>query len=159
MWDRLLLAMDQSESDQSALALAIGLAAPSRTSVVVLHVRERSPYLRIPPLESMDQARDLVDGAVGALLADGIDACGIVLSAGQHHVARLIATEAAAWSCDAIVLGTTRHRGLGRLNGTGIRERIVRRSPLPVLLAPPALRLRPRLPIRDVYDHESVGRS
>jgi nucleotide-binding universal stress UspA family protein len=157
MWDRLLLAMDRSESDQSALALAVGLAAPSRASVIVLHVRERSRCLRIPPLESMDQARHLVDDAVGTLLAGGTDALGVVLSADRQDVARSIVSEAAARSCAAIVLGSTRQRGLRRLNGSGIRERVIRQSSLPVLLAPPALHCRTRLPDATAPDPEPIG--
>jgi len=156
MWDRLLLAIDQTDSGQAALALTLGTAAPGRVGVVVFHVRERSHYLRIPPLETMEEARAVADEAVAALTAAGIDARAVVRSAEQHHVARLIVEEAAAWSCDAVVLGTTRLRGLHRIGGSGVRERLVRRSSLPVLLAPPALRCSTRLRTRgDRLDGEA----
>jgi hypothetical protein len=43
------------------------------------------------------------------------------------------------WLCDAIVLGTRRLRGLDRLSGRGVRERVLRLSPLPVIAAPTPL--------------------
>jgi nucleotide-binding universal stress UspA family protein len=156
MWDRLLLAMDQSDTGQAALSMAVGLAAASGAGVVVLHVRERSPYLQVPPLETMVEARALVGDAVAELGLDGIRAHPVVRSAGQHQVAGLIVREAATWACGAIVLGSTRLRGLRRINGTGVRERVIRSSPLPVLLAPPALQCRARMPARHAPDHRSV---
>ena len=87
MWDRLLLAIDESASGQAALSLAAGLAGTSRAGVVVLHVRERSPYQRVPPLETMCEAWELVDDAAEELAFDGLDACPVVRSAGQHQVA------------------------------------------------------------------------
>ena len=156
MWDRLLLAIDQSASGQAALSLATGLAASSRAGIVVLHIRERSPYVKVPPLETMHEAWELVDDAVEELHFDGIDACPVVHSAGQHQVAGLIVREAGRWSCSAIVLGSTRLRGVRRINGGGVRERVIRGSPLPVLLAPPPLHCRTRMPARHERDHRSV---
>jgi nucleotide-binding universal stress UspA family protein len=156
MWDRMLLAIDRSDSGQAALSLAAGLAGGSRTGVVVLHVRVRPANLRIPPLETMREAWELVGDAVEELAFDGIDARPVVRSAGHQEVADLIVREAAAWSCGAVLLGSTRLRGLRRINGGGVRERVMRRCALPVLLSPPALRCRPRLPARSDRDQESV---
>ena len=156
MWDRLLLAIDQSASGQAALSLATGLAAGSGAGVVVLHVRERSPQAKVQPLETMSEAWELVDDAAEELGFEGIEACSVVRSAGQHEVAGLIVREAAIWSCSAIVLGSTRMRGIRRINGGGVRERVIRRSPLPILLAPPALECRARMPARQASHHQSV---
>ena len=156
MWDRLLLAIDQSPSGGAALSFAAGLAGSACAGVVVLHVRERQPSLRVPPLETLAEARALVADAVEELGRDGIAARSVIRSGEPHEVASTIASEAAVWSCDAIVIGSTRHRGLRRINGSGVRERLIRRTVLPVLLAPPALQCRNRLPVRRPPDHESV---
>ena len=158
MWDRLLLAMDQFDSGQAALALAMGLASSSGAGIVVLHVRERSPYMQVPPLETMAEAQNLVDDAVGTLARAGVDARGVVCSAGQHQLARRLVEEAAAWGCDAIVLGSNRLRGVHRVNGAGVRDRVVRTSPLPVLVAPASLRCRGRLPRHHVTRRQAVDR-
>ncbi len=156
MWDRLLLAIDQSASSEAALSLTAGLAATSRAGVVVLHVRERSPYVKVQPLESMQEAWELVEDTVEELQMDGINARPVVRSAGQHQVAGLIVGEAGRWACSAIVLGSTRMRGVRRINGGGVRERVIRSSALPVLLAPPALQCPARLPTRRERDHQAV---
>ncbi len=57
MWDRLLFAIDQFESGQTALRFAAGVAEASTADVRVLHLRElpkwaRVPRSRLPPKQS-----------------------------------------------------------------------------------------------------------
>ena len=59
MWDRLLLAIDQFESGQSALEFAAGVASAHDASVRVLHIRELSRMARVLPLESPGEAEEL----------------------------------------------------------------------------------------------------
>ena len=146
MWDRLLLSMDQFDSGQNALAMALGMAPRSGASVVVLHVRERSTMMQVPPLETLAEARSLVDRSVAALERAGVDSCGIVASVDPHHVARQIVDEAKAWGCDAIIVGSTRLRGIRRIAGSGVRDRILRTSSLPVFVAPPPIGASNRIP-------------
>jgi nucleotide-binding universal stress UspA family protein len=139
MWDRLLLAIDQYESGQTALEFTAGLAAATGTDVRVIHVRELSGLARVPPLESPAEAESLVDQAVFSLRLAGIGAEGRACSLPEDHVARRIVEESLYWVCDAIVLGTRRLRGVSRLSGRGVRDRILRLSPLPVIAAPTPL--------------------
>jgi nucleotide-binding universal stress UspA family protein len=75
-----------------------------------------------------------------------VDSCGIVASVEPHHVARQIVDEAKACRCDAIIVGSTRLRGIRRIAGSGVRDRILRTSALPVLVAPPPIGGRHRIP-------------
>ncbi|MGO9558807.1 MAG: universal stress protein [Acidimicrobiales bacterium] len=136
MWNRLLLAIDQFDSGQVALAFTCQLARDHGADVRVLHVHELPMNARVPPLESGSQARLLVDEAVFTLRLAGVGAEGRASSVRGDAVARVIAAEAAEWHCDAIVLGSRRLRGIDRLSGRGVRERVVRLSPLPVVAAP-----------------------
>jgi len=136
VWDRLLCAIDQFESGGSALDFVAGVAAPSGASVRVLHVREVPRMARVLPLESPIEAEDLVRHAVQSLGVLGVAAEGRSCSVLQEHVARRIVDEAVHWECQAIVLGSRRVRGIARLSGRGVRERILRLSALPVLVAP-----------------------
>jgi nucleotide-binding universal stress UspA family protein len=136
MWDRLLLAMDQYESGQTALEFTAGLAAAMGTTVRVIHVRELSGTARVPPLETPAEAGALVDQAVFSLRLAGIGAEGRACSLPEDQVARRIVDESLYWMCDAIVLGTRRLRGINRLSGRGVRDRILRLSPLPWFAAP-----------------------
>jgi hypothetical protein len=47
-----------------------------------------------------------------------------------------IVEESIFWECDAIVLGSRRLHGVERLSGRRVRERVLRLSSLPVLVAP-----------------------
>jgi nucleotide-binding universal stress UspA family protein len=147
MWDRLLLALDQYESGQSALRLTTGLAQPGQSQVRVLHIRALSKWARVPPLETPLQAETLVNEAVFSLRLAGVGAEGHACSVFEDHVAQRIVDESMNWLCDAIVLGTRRLRGVDRLSGRGVRERVLRLSPLPVMAAPTPLRNAVHVPV------------
>jgi nucleotide-binding universal stress UspA family protein len=139
MWDRMLLAIDQYDSGQTALGFTAGLAVATATDVRVIHVRELSRLARVPPLESPSEAEALVDRAVLTLRLAGIGAEGCTCSLPEDQVPRRIVEESMYWVCDVIVVGTRRLRGISRLSGRGVRERILRLSPLPVIAAPTPL--------------------
>jgi nucleotide-binding universal stress UspA family protein len=139
MWDHLLLAIDQIDSGQVALDYTTGLATKSGATVTVFHARELSNLVRVPPLETATDAQLLVNEAVGHLRGAGCRAGGRVTSVRERSVASRIVEEATHWKCDAIVLGSRRLRGMSRLSGWGVRERILRLSPLPVIVAPTPL--------------------
>jgi nucleotide-binding universal stress UspA family protein len=136
VWDRLLFAIDQFESGQTALGFAGGIAAANDASVRVLHIRELPRMARALPLENPDDAAGLVREAVRSLQWLGVTADGRSCSVLQEHVARRIVEEASLWECQAIVLGSRRLHGVARLSGRGVREHILRLSSLPVLVAP-----------------------
>jgi nucleotide-binding universal stress UspA family protein len=138
VWDRLLCGIDQFESGQSALDFAAGLAATNDASVRVFHLRELSRMARVMPLETPADAEELVREAVLSLGALGVAAEGRFASTLQDQVARRIVNEAVHWECQAIVLGSRRVRGIARFSGRGVRERVLRLSTLPVLVAPAA---------------------
>jgi len=139
MWDRLLLAIDQYQAGQTALEFTTGLAAATGSEVRVIHVRELPGLARVPPMETPSQADALVECAVFTLRLAGIGAEGRAAASPEDQVARRIVDESAVWLCDAIVVGTRRLRGVSRLSGRGVRERIVRLSPFPVIAAPTPL--------------------
>src|SRR5450631_3725201 len=71
---QLLLAIDETEAGQAAVDFTIGFAVRSHGQVTVLHVREFSSAMRVPPLESMDHARSLVEESVARLNQAGVPA-------------------------------------------------------------------------------------
>ena len=133
---RVLLAMDQFDSGQVALVFAAELASAVGSEVVVLHVRERAVHPRVPALENLGDAQLLVDEAVFCLSRAGIRGEGRMRSARADHVARWIVYESAESQCDAIILGSRRLRGFERASGRGVKERVIRSTELPVVVAP-----------------------
>jgi len=134
--NRLLLAIDRFDSGQVALVFTAELASAVGAEVAVLHVRERAVHPRVPSIESPTDAQSLVDEAVFCLRQAGITAVGRMRSARVDHVARCIVYESGESGCDAVVLGSRRLRGIERASGRGVRERVIRSTELPVLVAP-----------------------
>jgi len=139
MWDRVLLALDQYESGQSALRMTMQLAEVTHSEVRVLHVRALSRWDRVPPLETPAEAEYLVSEAVFSLRLAGVGAAGHSCSVLEDRIASRIVEESLIHMCDAIVLGTRRLHGIGRLSGRGVREQVLRLSPLPVIASPTPL--------------------
>jgi nucleotide-binding universal stress UspA family protein len=135
MWDRLLLAIDQFGSGQTALKVSERLALATGAEVRVIHVRQLSKWARVPPLETPDDADSLVEEAVFSLRLAGVGAEGRACSFPEDQVAQRIVEESMYSMCDAIVLGSRRLHGMGRITGRGVRERVLRMSVLPVIVA------------------------
>ncbi|HUC05576.1 MAG TPA: universal stress protein [Acidimicrobiales bacterium] len=136
MWERLLLALDQFEPGEGALAFTAGIAREYGSHVHVLHLRELHGMARVQPLETVEEADRVVQHAARTLAGVGVRAEGRSLSVPRDHVARCIVEESAWRECDAIVLGSRRLVGIDRLSGRGTRERVLRLSFVPVLVAP-----------------------
>lgn len=136
MWERLLLALDQYEPGENALSFAAAIAQIHGSSVQVLHVRELSRLARVNPIDTVAKAEQFVAEAVDSLGRRGLSCDGRVISVLREHTAHEIVEEAEFLMCDAIVLGSRRLAGFDRLSGKGTRERVLRLTFLPVLVAP-----------------------
>ena len=136
MWDLLLFALDQYESGQTALGFVTELAAANDCEVRVLHIREFSHLGRVPPIETQEDAEELVADAVFRLRMSGVGAAGRSRPSLRDRVPQRIVEEAMFHECDAIVLGSRRLHGYARLSAQGVRERVVRLSDLPLIIAP-----------------------
>ena len=139
MWSRLLLAIDQYDSGQIALEFTIGLARTIGTDVRVIHVREVSRLSAVLTLEDPHEAHSLVEKAVVSLRMAGVNAEGRIRTLPEDRVAHAVVEESAVHGSDAVVLGARRLRGISRVSGRGVRERILRDSALPVIVAPSPL--------------------
>ncbi len=132
MFDRILLALEDSPSGEMAALFAGALARRTGASVHVLHVDDRLV---------VDGAEDLVTRAVHELADSGVRASGSVRASTHRGVPGLIVAEARRRSADAIVLGSNRHRRLSRLFSSRVRERTTRLTSLPVVTAPAPLKV------------------
>jgi len=115
MYDRLLVAVDQSEVSPRVIAAAKELASLSQGQVWVLHLREREfGRLGLTPIESDEEARGPVSAGVEALTQAGIDAHGEVRETVFGHAAREIVKDAQEHDADIIIMGS---RGRSELTG------------------------------------------
>jgi len=136
MFKRILVAVDGRSPISPLIQCVARLAMDDSSTVHVFHAVEFAGRGSAAPLEPFDDARDLVALAVLELKMADVDADGIWRAARRHDASWMIAEEARRWDADLIVVGTDQRRGVRRLLGRGLRERLIRRSSTPILVEP-----------------------
>jgi len=144
MFERFLLAIDETTAGEVGISFATALAHRHGASVHVFHANEFIIGGRGVTAETHAEANRLVENAVDQLRAAGIEANGESVLANCFTLAPRIAEAASRVGADAILFGSHRHRWLTRFFGKGVRERVTRITPLPVLTAPSPLKIRGR---------------
>jgi nucleotide-binding universal stress UspA family protein len=143
MFERVALAIDRGDAGRMATSFAVSLAGNGNTpgSVRVVHINEFLFGGRGHTVETQAEAAAVVQEAVDELRAAGVEATGEVRLATCFNTAAAIADAAAEWGADVIVVGSRRHPRLGALFSRGVRGRITRMTPLPVVAAPAPITL------------------
>jgi nucleotide-binding universal stress UspA family protein len=150
MANRLLVAIDDSKCAQPAIDHASAMARRDGASIHVLHVNTRPIGGRGFTVLTRGEADALVRAGLDQLGELGVEATGSVSTTLPFYIAEAIVDVALEKGCGAIVLGSARRRGPARLFGQGVRERVVRLSPLPVIISPAPL----HVPARHDIDRE-----
>ena len=117
MYEKILVAVDHSESTPRVLEAAHGLASLSQGEVWVIHLRERETVGKTGLLTSRESAEEAdtdVSSSVDTLTKAGIKAHGVVRDTLFGHAANEIVAEAKERGADVIVMGS---RGRGDLAG------------------------------------------
>ncbi len=116
MFEKMLIALDDSDHADKTLQTAAGLAKLASGEVEVLHVRESHFIGRAGavPDEESDEAKKIVDDALKVLNDAGVSATGTLRGALHGRVAREILDEATRTGASVIVMGS---HGTGDLEG------------------------------------------
>jgi|SRR5271165_5127669 len=140
MFDKLLLAMDDSDHAQRSLEAARSAAKLSGGEVRVLHVKEMTlgrggPLASQTPVtvEDTDEAHEIVDTAVEALTSAGVRATGTLRTAGHSRIAAAIVDEAESSGAQLIVMGL-RGPGIEGLVLGSTTQKVLHLTKLPVLV-------------------------
>jgi len=141
MFQRLLVGIDDSEPRETTLSFAVAIARQHGSTVHLCFVNPVPVGGRGLAVLSAVEATEVEAGAMRQLRAEGIATTGSVRRAVSHRVADCLVASAGDLSADAIVLGSHRRRRLHRVLSSGVRERTIRLSCLPVLTAPAPLEL------------------
>jgi nucleotide-binding universal stress UspA family protein len=141
MFDRIVLALDDSPAGEVATVFATALAVRAGATAHVVHVNERLVGGRGVTLRTRDEATELVSSALRYMADHDVQADGSVRVASYRGVAAAIVDTARDREGGAIVLGSHRNRRLGRLFSAQVRERTTRQTTLPVLVAPSPLKV------------------
>jgi nucleotide-binding universal stress UspA family protein len=115
MYERILVAIDDSEVAEQVLAMAQELAILSSGEVWVVHVHEGDPSKHASPTRHTNwDVRGMVDVAVGKLASAGVTAHAEINFNLYGYAAREIIYAAQAHEVGVIVMGS---RGRGNLAG------------------------------------------
>jgi nucleotide-binding universal stress UspA family protein len=141
MFTRILVAIDDSDSNDVTVSFVLALAKQSSAAVRVVHVNEFLVGGRGTTIETQAEAIQRLETAVAALRNGGIPTEGSLYLTTVFGVDARIVNAAHDWSADVIVLGSRRRHRFGRFGGKGMRDRVTRLTSLPVLTAPAPLKV------------------
>lgn len=137
MYDKILVAVDQSPASDRAVLAARDLAELSHGEVWVLHLREfelGGKAGALPARETPGEAGAEVAASVEVLTQAGVKAHGIVKNTMYGHAAREIVADAIELDCGVIVMGS---RGRGDLAGLVIgstAHKVIHLTDRPVMI-------------------------
>jgi len=148
MFRRILVPVDYSEHSRASVRIAAELAAPLGASVDIIHVWDRPTYVsdgvmvRRPGEEHRslsDLIRENAENDMNEFLAKLELPAGVVV---KHRMcsgepAQKLVEEARTGGYDLIVVGTHGRAGVLHLLLGSTAERLIRLSPVPVLVVPP----------------------
>lgn len=149
---RILVPVDGSETAAKGLNAAIDLAKESDGRLLLLHVVDEYPAFASPEigasigplLEALrESGRQRLEGIVAGIKGSVIAPESRLVENFGGRVADAIVEEALGWNADLIVMGTHGRRGINRALVGSDADLVVRYSPVPVLLVPPAGRTLP----------------
>jgi len=148
-WNKILCAVDFSDTSRATLMQAAVLAARGNAELVILHVYERSALrsageILVADPEFEDRRVHDVNHTLDELRRDAEQLVKRVFAeATAGDPATEIVRFAERGSFDAIVIGTHGATGLRRLVVGSVAEAVVRRAPCTVVVVRPQFRIEP----------------
>jgi nucleotide-binding universal stress UspA family protein len=138
--NKILVPVDFSENSTKLLQHAVGMAADSGASIVVMYVVEgidKYSGLTIPHMSLEEVEKELVQSAKDKMelfleenLGSSVPHKGVVLNG---DVIEQINDYAAKEGVDMIIMGTHGYKGLEKILFGSVAERVIKTAPCPVL--------------------------
>lgn len=125
MYNKIMVAIDDSEMSQSALQEALHIACSYGAKLCIVHVASNP-----------DDASLLENARIAAGTALDLETRLLEADAeyGLNSVAEAVANAAAEWEADLVVVGTANRRGLERLVLGSVAEQLVSKLGASILL-------------------------
>ena len=143
MYRRILVPVDGSETAERGFQEALGLAKLCGASLVLLHVVEYYPVMMEMATSTTweqvssdlrEHGRRVLEGAHAAATAAGVASESHLEDAAAARVCDVIVDQAREHHCDLVVMGTHGRRGVQHAIIGSDAERVIRMSPVPLLL-------------------------
>lgn len=139
MFNRILVAVDGSPYSEPAVSTATQVATKFDSQVFVLHVREHDRgRAGAFPLETPQDALELVSKTVKALREEAVWATGDVHSAVAGQAANEIVDTAKAEGSDLIVMGSRGLSDIASIFVGSVTHKVLQLAHIPVLVVKPA---------------------
>ncbi len=138
MYHTILVPLDGSAFGERALAIATALAQATQAQVILMRAASASAFPGADPTEAQCQAVEEAQAYL-ATLATGLSEQGlsVEVAAPYGDAAEAILLEISLRSADLVVMCTHGRSGLGRWIYGSVAEKVLARSPVPVLLVHP----------------------
>ncbi|HET9017181.1 MAG TPA: universal stress protein [Thermomicrobiaceae bacterium] len=143
MYERIVVAIDGSDTATRALHEAVRLAQPGHARLRLVNVVDLGPLL-ISGAETIDldrveeawctTGRRILEAGAEVARAAGLDAETALLETDGQRVGDVIAADAASWKADLLVVGTHGRHGISHLLLGSVAEGVARAATVPVLL-------------------------
>jgi nucleotide-binding universal stress UspA family protein len=147
MYQRILVAIDGSETSNRALAAAVHLAKENHSQLRLLHLvedlarvvllQEASGYAGSLEAAMCASGQEILDGGLALARAAGVRADSVLCDAAGARLAEVVADVALVWEAELIVVGTQGAESAGRAFMGSNADQILRLAPIPVLSVPP----------------------
>jgi nucleotide-binding universal stress UspA family protein len=142
MYKRILVGYDDSDVARLALTEALGLAKESGAAIRVIHAVDvmllstGEVYMDLEAYrrERLAAGQEVLDRAAAQARDAGVETETALVEVEGTQFSNAIIAEARRWSAELIVLGTHGRGALAHLLMGSVAERVVRHSPVPVLL-------------------------
>lgn len=146
MYERIMVAVDDSETSQRALQVSIGLAKSCGSRLEIVHAVDESVFptharggaMLVDPVlvqRAMEaEGQRVLDAAAESARSAGVPTETRVLASETHHAADQIAEAADAAKADLLIVGSHGRRGVQRLLLGSVAERLVRKANVSVLI-------------------------
>jgi len=135
MYEKILVAIDESEATERVLAAAEELARLSSSEVWLLHVWEGDPSVyRSAGARSADEARSWLETAAEKIAATGIVAHAVLIANLYGYAAREITNIAVALEAGVIVMGSRGRNGVSELLAGSTARKVLHLADRPVLI-------------------------
>ena len=145
MYKRILVPIDGSDAGHRGLKEAIALATDQKSTLCLLHVTSDFAIM-LEMANTIDfekvredlrqHGRNLLEDAKALASGPVVQVETQLRDLKSGRVADAIVSEASSAKCDLIVIGTHGRRGFSRALLGSDAERVLRESPVPVLLVP-----------------------
>lgn len=143
MYEHILVPIDGSDTSQRGLLEAIGLASSEKAKLRLMHVISDFAIM-VELANAIDfekyrgglhqYGRNLLEKSAAEVRAAGLEVSTALVDPKGGRVADAIVQEARDAGCDLIVIGTHGRRGIDRALMGSDAERVLRKSPVPILL-------------------------